>query len=333
MASTDTVNLTAPGDPVIVCALYRFCDLAGFAELRRPLAKLCCGRGVKGTLLLAPEGINGTIAGDGAAIEAVLTHLRAIPALAGLKAKFATAESLPFKRMKVRLKREIVTMGVAGIDPRHSAGTYVAASDWNALIAAPDVVVVDTRNDYEVAIGTFAGALDPKTRSFSEFPAWVRANLDPVRTPRVAMFCTGGIRCEKATALLRDLGFPEVYHLEGGILSYLEAIPATDSLWRGDCFVFDERVTVGTGLAPGGYQLCSICRLPFVSGTGAGGYAERPCAACEATASPERKAAAAERQRQIALARGRGQVHVGMADLAASNDGAARYVEAREEDD
>jgi UPF0176 protein len=310
----------AKGDPVIVSALYEFCDLAGYADLRQPLARLCCSLGVKGTLLLAPEGINGTIAGSRAAIDQLLDFLRATPALAGVDCKEAQAATMPFKRMKVRLKREIVTMGVPGIDPRRSAGTYVAPSDWNALIAAPDVVVVDTRNDYEVALGTFPGAVDPGTRFFSEFPDWVRTNLDPETTPRVALFCTGGIRCEKATALLKGLGFPEVYHLEGGILRYLERVPASDSLWRGDCFVFDERVTVGQGLRPGAYQLCSICRMPFASGIAEGGYANRPCPACEGAAPAERKAAAAERQRQIDLATTRGVHHLGPASARPSDD-------------
>ncbi len=298
-------------EPIIVAALYRFAALPDFAERQAPLAKLCCGQGVRGTLLLAPEGINGTIAGTRAGLDKVIAHIRAFPGFAELDWKESPAREMPFKRMKVRLKREIVTMGVPGIDPTCVVGTYVEPADWNVLISAPDVLLIDTRNDYEVAIGTFAGAVDPKTTTFRQFPDWVRANVTGTNAPRIAMFCTGGIRCEKATALMKEMGFAEVYHLKGGILKYLETVPAEDSLWRGECFVFDERVSVGHGLAPGPYQLCSICREPFLSGAAGGGYASHPCPTCEATADREKKAAAAERQRQIELATERGQPHVG----------------------
>ncbi|MDX2290225.1 MAG: rhodanese-related sulfurtransferase [Hyphomicrobiaceae bacterium] len=298
-------------DPIIVAALYRFAALPDFAARQGPLAQLCCRLGVRGTLLLAPEGVNGTIAGSRCALDAVIAHIQAFPGFAGLDWKESAAREMPFKRMKVRLKREIVGMGVPSIDPNRSVGTFVEPKDWNALIAAPDVLLIDTRNDYEVAIGTFAGAVDPKTTTFREFPQWARDTLTRTDAPRIAMFCTGGIRCEKATALLKDMGFPEVYHLKGGILKYLEDVPSDDSLWRGECFVFDERVSVGHGLVPGPYQLCSICREPFLSGAAGGGYASHPCPTCDATADQEAKAAAAERQRQIELAADRGETHVG----------------------
>ncbi len=299
-----------PG-PIVVAALYKFVALTDFAAYREPLAAACEQAGVFGTLLLAPEGINGTIAGPRAGIDAALAHIRSLPGCADLDWKESYSSAMPFKRMKVRLKREIVSMGVEGIDPNRSVGTYVAPEDWNALISAPDVVVVDTRNDYEVAIGTFEGAVNPQTQSFREFPAWVERQLKRDNRPRIAMFCTGGIRCEKSTALLKQMGFDEVYHLKGGILKYLEEVPAETSKWQGECFVFDERVSVGHELKPGPYQLCSICRMPFVSGDAAGGYASRPCPACEASAGEEKKQAAHERQKQIELAEARGERHVG----------------------
>lgn len=265
------------GEPLVVAALYRFAPLAEFAALQAPLREVCDRAGIKGTLLLASEGINGTIAGSASGIALVLAYLRAVPGLAGLDVKYSAAAHMPFHRMKVRLKREIVTMGVPGIDPLHVVGRYVAPKDWNALIADPTTLVVDTRNAYEYGIGTFARALDPGTRTFREFPAWMEARLGAQgeRPQRIAMFCTGGIRCEKATALVRELGFDEVYHLKGGVLAYLEQVPEADSLWNGECYVFDERVSVGHGLAQGRHQLCHACGSPVPAEYGiGGGYAE-----------------------------------------------------------
>ncbi|MBB3356631.1 MULTISPECIES: rhodanese-related sulfurtransferase [unclassified Novosphingobium] len=253
-------------DPITVAALYQFAPFADPAALRAPLLQLCDEQGVKGTLLLAGEGINGTIAGSAAGIAAVVAHVRSLPHCAGLDVKYSTAATMPFARMKVRLKREIVTMGVDGIDPLASVGTYIDPHDWNALISDPDTIVIDTRNDYEVAVGTFAGAIDPQTRSFREFPAWFRQQRDALlgegRQPRVAMFCTGGIRCEKSTAFLKGEGVDAVYHLKGGILNYLEQVPETESRWQGECFVFDERVAIGHGLKPGSHVLCGPCGRP-----------------------------------------------------------------------
>lgn len=236
---------------VLIAAFYRFAPLAEPAALRAPLYRLCTDHGVKGTILLASEGVNGTIAGTRADVERVLAHLRALPGLTTLEHKESHAVQQPFLRMKVRLKKEIVTLGVAGIDPTARVGTYVAPRDWNALISDPDVLVVDTRNRYEYALGSFRDALDPDTRSFTEFPAFVQRRLDPAAHRKVAMFCTGGIRCEKATAYLLQQGFERVYHLQGGILKYLGEIPESESLWHGECFVFDERVSVDHRLQPG----------------------------------------------------------------------------------
>ncbi|RUY60749.1 rhodanese-related sulfurtransferase, partial [Mesorhizobium sp. M7A.F.Ca.CA.001.13.1.1] len=249
-----------------VAALYRFARLDAFEELRAPLAAFCCGRGIKGTLLLAHEGINGTVAGSETAIAELIAYLEAIEGLAGLEVKYSAAADMPFHRMKVRLKREIVTMGVDDIDPSKSAGTYVAPADWNALISQPGTVIIDTRNAYEVSIGTFKGAIDPATASFREFPAWVETHRAELEGRKVAMFCTGGIRCEKATAYVKSLGFEDVFHLKGGILKYLEEVPAEQSLWQGECFVFDERVSVSHGLAEGDAELCRACRHPLTPG-------------------------------------------------------------------
>ncbi|EJL27606.1 putative sulfurtransferase [Caulobacter sp. AP07] len=300
-----------------VAALYRFTTFEDPAAIQGPLAKLCCGLGVKGTLLLAREGINGTIAGPPAAIDAVLAHIRALPGCQTLELKFADADTLPFHRMKVRIKREIVTLGVGELDPAHRAGAYVEPSEWNALIARDDVVVIDTRNAYEAAIGTFEGAIDPGTASFADFPAWFRAfrqTWDPaVPPPKVAMFCTGGIRCEKSTAFLMSEGVEDVFHLKGGVLNYLETTPAEASLWRGECFVFDERVAVGHGLAPGTHGLCRGCRRPVGPEDRASPlYVEGvACPACHDERDEEAKARYAERHRQAARARELGIAHVG----------------------
>ncbi|MGL3819394.1 oxygen-dependent tRNA uridine(34) hydroxylase TrhO [Sphingopyxis sp. R3-92] len=231
-----------------VAALYQFAPFDDPAVLRQPLLDLCAAEGVKGTLLLAREGINGTIAGSAAGIAAVIDHIRALPGCAGLDVKYSAAAAPPFQRLKVRLKKEIVTLKVDGIDPARDVGRYVAPADWNALVDDPDTVVIDTRNAYEVDYGSFAGAENPETRSFGEFPDWWRANADRFAGKRIAMFCTGGIRCEKSTAFLRAEGVEDVAHLKGGILAYLEQVPESDSRWNGSCFVFDERVSVGHGL-------------------------------------------------------------------------------------
>ncbi|MTH58732.1 rhodanese-related sulfurtransferase [Paracoccus litorisediminis] len=246
-----------------VAALYHFTRFPDPASLQGPLAKLCCSLGVKGTLLLAREGINGTIAGPRTGIDAVLDHIRALPGCEGLDWKESSADTMPFGRMKVRLKREIVTMGQPDVDPLASVGHYVEAQDWNALISDPDVAIIDTRNDYEVEIGTFAGAVDPGTKTFRDFPDWWRENAHRFHNKRIAMFCTGGIRCEKSTNFLLGEGVPEVYHLKGGILKYLEEVPEQDSLWQGECFVFDKRVSLGHGLKQGHYDLCHACRRPL----------------------------------------------------------------------
>jgi UPF0176 protein len=298
---------------LIVAALYQFTRLADPAALRGPLVALCRDQGVTGTLLLAPEGINGTIAGPRTGIDAVIAHIRTFPGCDRLEWKESFATQPPFGRMKVRLKREIVTMGQPQVDPRAGVGTYVAPQDWNALISAQDVAVIDTRNDYEVAIGTFEGAVDPGTRSFGEFPAWWQANRERFGNKRIAMFCTGGIRCEKASNYLLGEGVAEVFHLRGGILKYLEEVPETQSLWRGDCFVFDGRVSVGHGLREGAHELCHACRRPLTPEDRRHPDFEDGacCAACKYEYSDADRARFRERHRQIALAAGRGERHLG----------------------
>ena len=312
----------------IVAALYRFTPFPDPAALRAPLLRACEAAGVRGTMLLAPEGINGTIAGTREGIDAVLDHIRALPGCAAIGWKESPAAEMPFGRMKVRLKREIVTMGEPAIDPRAGTGRHVAPAEWNALISAPDVVVIDTRNDYEVAIGSFAGAVDPGTRSFREFPAWWRANAGRFADKRVAMFCTGGIRCEKSTNFLLKEGVREVLHLEGGILKYLEEVPEGDSLWQGDCFVFDQRVSVGHGLRPGRHALCHACRRPLSEAEMRHADYEDgvSCPACKAAFTEADRARFRERQRQADLARARGEAHLG-ADSASAQR--ARKAESR----
>ncbi|AUW60283.1 hypothetical protein C1T17_12535 [Sphingobium sp. SCG-1] len=300
-----------------VAALYKFARLDDCNALRRELALICFTEGLKGTLLLASEGINGTIAGSNHAIESVLAFIRRLPGFRDLEVKYATAETMPFHRMKVRVKREIVTMGQPGIDPLTGVGHYVSPQDWNALISEPGTIVIDTRNDYEVAVGSFAGAINPKTASFRDFPAWFRAErerlLGTVDRPKIAMFCTGGIRCEKSTAFLKGEGLDEVYHLQGGILKYLETVPAEQSLWEGECFVFDHRVAVGHGLEAGTHVQCHGCRLPVSSGDqGSPLYVPGvSCPACYGTRTDAQRAGYAERDRQEHLARTRGVAHIG----------------------
>jgi UPF0176 protein len=296
-----------------VAALYRFAPFPDPAALCGPLLDLCAAQGIKGTLLLATEGINGTIAGPPDGIDRVLAHIRALPDCAELEVKYSTAETMPFHRLKVRLKREIVTMGEP-VDPLGGAGTYVAPADWNALIDQPGTLVIDTRNEYEVRVGSFAGAVDPHTASFSDFPAWFREHREQIAAaPRVAMFCTGGIRCEKATALLKAEGVDEVHHLQGGILKYLEEVPEADSRWQGECFVFDERVAVGHGLTSGSHQLCRGCRMPVSPTDRASPRYEEgvSCPACHGARDEAARAGYAERHRQASLAKARGQPHVG----------------------
>ncbi|MDB5677215.1 rhodanese-related sulfurtransferase [Sphingomonas bacterium] len=296
-----------------IAALYRFARFPDPPALRGPLLDLCAAEGVRGTLLLATEGINGTIAGPPDGIDRVLAHIRTLPDCADLEVKFSIAETMPFHRLKVRLKREIVTMGEP-VDPLGGVGSYVAPADWNALIDQPGTLVIDSRNDYEVRVGSFAGAVDPHTESFSDFPAWFRDHRDQIAAaPRVAMFCTGGIRCEKATALLKAEGIEQVHHLQGGILKYLEEVPATDSRWHGECFVFDERVAVGHGLAPGTHELCRGCRMPVSPADRASPLYEEgvSCPACHGTRDDAARAGYAERHRQAKLAEERGEAHVG----------------------
>ena len=303
--------------PFTVAALYRFTRLEDHASLRAPLDLVCRGNDIRGTLLLAPEGINGTIAGSPDGIARVIEHIRALPGCEELDVKLSHAAAMPFHRMKVRLKREIVTMGEAGIDPLASVGTYVEPEAWNALISDPDTVLVDTRNDYEVAVGTFAGAIDPRTATFRQFPHWFRSQRETLlgkgRQPKVAMFCTGGIRCEKSTAFLRQEGVAEVYHLKGGILRYLETIPREQSLWQGECFVFDERVTVGHGLAEGSHMLCRACRRPISESDRQSPHFEAgvSCSHCHGEKTDQQRASFRERYRQEMLAVARGGSHVG----------------------
>ena len=303
--------------PIRIVALYRFTMFRDCEAIRGPLALMCCSHGVKGTLLLAHEGINGTIAGPVEEIDHVLAHIRALPGCADIEVKESRAPAMPFHRMKVRIKPEIVTMGQPGIDPPSGAGHYVAPQDWNALIDQPDTILIDTRNDYEVAVGSFAGAVDPHIRTFRDFPAWFHAHREELlardRLLKVAMFCTGGIRCEKATAFLRAEGLDEVYHLKGGILAYLEAVPPEQSRWQGECFVFDERVTVTQDLQPGSHELCRACRMPIgPEQRGSPLYmAGVSCPACHADRSDEQRRGYAERQRQTGLAEARGATHVG----------------------
>lgn len=298
---------------VIVCALYHFTRFQDPAALRQPLLDLCLALGIRGSLLLAREGVNGTIAGTRAGLDTVLLHLRALPGCADLEWKESTTDQMPFGRMKVRLKREIVTMGLPDVDPRARVGHYVLPQDWNALIAEPDVAVIDTRNDYEVAIGTFQGAVDPATRSFREFPGWWEANKERFHNKRIAMFCTGGIRCEKSTNFLLSQGVKDVFHLKGGILKYLEEIPEDNSLWQGECFVFDGRVSVGHGLIPGQNESCGACRRAVTpEDRGHPAYEKGVCCpACQDEYSPADRARFRERQRQMDLAAQRGDTHLG----------------------
>ena len=296
----------------VIAALYGFARLEDHQSLQQPLSDLCNAHGIVGTLLLASEGVNGTVAGPSEGIERLLSFLRALPGLEDLEAKYASAAKPPFGRMRVRLKREIVTMGVPDIDPLEQVGTYVEPEDWNALVDDPEVLLIDTRNDYEVRIGTFKGAVDPRTKSFRDFPGWAAKHVDPARHKRVAMFCTGGIRCEKATSLLLREGVSEVYHLKGGILRYLEQMPEADSRWEGECFVFDRRVAVDHALQPGSHVLCFGCLEPLAPEELSHPAYEAGvcCHRCAADLDDDTRERRRERMRQIAAAKARGEEHI-----------------------
>jgi UPF0176 protein len=296
-----------------IAAFYKFTNLDDYASLRAPLLSVCNNSDVKGSILLASEGVNGTIAGPEEGVRAVLDHIRSDPRTAGLEAKHSTSESDPFLRLKVRLKAEIVSLGVGVVDSIQGTGTRVAPEEWNELIARPDVVLVDARNDYEYAVGSFSGATNPKTRSFTQFPDWIAANPDLNERTKIAMYCTGGIRCEKASAYLKDQGFDEIYQLDGGILKYLETTAEDQSAWEGECYVFDRRVSVGHGLVPGNKEICPNCNavLAAEDRAGAGYLVGVTCDGCADTISDDRKTRFAERQQQIELAAERGDQHLG----------------------
>lgn len=305
--------MPTPSNSVVVAALYRFAEFPDFRTFRQPLLSLMLEHDVRGTILLATEGINGTIAGSRQGIDAVLNWLRSDNRFAGLESKEAFADANPFYRTRVKLKKEIVTMGVEDIDPRQIVGTYVAPRDWNQLISDPDVLLLDTRNEYEVAIGTFENAVNPHTTTFREFPEYVKQHLDPGTHRKVAMFCTGGIRCEKSTAYLKQHGFGEVYHLQGGILKYLEEVPENESKWRGECFVFDNRVTVNHQLERGTYDQCHACRMPITEADKSGEHYVKgiSCHYCFDQHTKEQVQRYAERERQMQLASERGESHIG----------------------
>ena len=298
---------------ITVCALYKFVRLENFQDIKEPLLTHMLSNEVKGTLLLANEGINGTIAGTATGIESVLAFLQQDERLAGISTKLSYHQDNPFQRTKVKLKNEIVTMGVEGIDPNQVVGTYVKPNEWNALISDPEVLLVDTRNDYEIEIGTFKNAINPNTENFREFPEYVKNNLDKNKHKKVAMYCTGGIRCEKSTAYLKEQGFEEVYHLEGGILKYLEEVPESETMWQGECFVFDGRVAVNHNLEQGEYDQCFACRYPITEQDKASEHYIKgvSCPKCHDKMTAEQKSRFAERERQINLAKQRGDIHIG----------------------
>ena len=297
---------------LFVATFYKFTKIEDLAALQKTIEACCIENDVRGIVLLASEGINSTISGPRNGVLAVLEFLRKDPRFDGLTWKESIAKKQPFRKLRVRLKKEIVTMGVPGIDPERLVGTYIKPEDWNDLISDPDVIVVDTRNDYEVEIGTFKDAVNPDITSFGELPEWIKNNIDIQTQPRVAMFCTGGIRCEKSTALLKEAGVKDVFHLEGGILKYLELIPEDRSLWDGQCFVFDERVSVGHGLEVGEYELCRGCRYPICEDDKSSSLFREgiSCPRCHDQTTDQQKARFAERQKQIELARQRDDRHI-----------------------
>ncbi|MCF6203922.1 MAG: rhodanese-related sulfurtransferase [Methylococcaceae bacterium] len=298
---------------IVVSALYKFAKLDDFERLRKPLLKLMEEKQVKGTLLLAKEGVNGTIAGNRQGVDAIVAWLRSDSRLSGLETKESYEKKLPFYRSKVKLKKEIVTMGIDGIDPKKIVGSYVKPQDWNTLISDPDVLLIDTRNDYEVKIGGFKGAINPETETFREFPQYVKEHLDPGKHKKVAMYCTGGIRCEKSTAYLKEQGFDNVYHLQGGVLKYLEEVPADQSLWEGECFVFDNRVAVNHNLEKGKYDQCYACRYPITKEEKKSEHYEQgvSCPHCYNKVSEQQRQRFAEREKQVQLAKKRGEEHIG----------------------
>ncbi|MHA7871629.1 MAG: oxygen-dependent tRNA uridine(34) hydroxylase TrhO [Hyphococcus sp.] len=300
-------------DTLVVAAFYRFMALPDYEARQLALARLACGAGVRGTILLAPEGVNGTIAGPRAGVDAVLSHIKEFPRCNDLEWKESFTDKNPFHRMKVKLKKEIVTLGVRGLDSEKSHERYISPEDWNTVIDDPETLVIDTRNDYEVAIGTFEGAVNPRTTSFREFPEWFRQFRKDHAIKKVAMFCTGGIRCEKSTAFLRSEGVEDVVHLKGGVLKYLETVPEHESRWRGECFVFDQRVSVGHDLAPGTYDQCHACRRPISDEDKASPHYEPgvSCPHCIEAYSEAQRRAFAERQKQVELAEARGEPHIG----------------------
>lgn len=297
----------------VVAALYKFSSFPDYQDVQPILKDLCESHKIKGTLLLAAEGINGTVAGSRVAIDALKAYLESDLGFRDMEYKESFSDQPPFHRMKVRLKEEIVTIGDKTVDPTRKVGTYVNPEEWNDLISDPEVVLLDTRNDYEYKVGTFKNAIDPQTKTFREFPAFVRKNLDPKSAKKIAMFCTGGIRCEKASSHMLEAGFEEVYHLKGGILKYLETVPQSESLWSGECFVFDDRVTVDHQLAPGRYDMCHGCRMPITENDkNSSAYVPGvACPHCASTQTPEKRQRATERQKQIDLAKARGEKHIG----------------------
>ena len=308
----------APADtPIVVSAFYKFVALEDYKAIQPALQAHCKAHGVLGTILLAREGINGTVCGTQAAIEALMQAFAADARLADIKPKFSFASEPAFYRMKVRLKKEIVTMGQPDIDPVGAVGAYVKPADWNALIGDPDTLVIDTRNAYEVAIGTFDGAVNPETASFREFPEWIDNYLAQLeeKPKNIAMFCTGGIRCEKSTAYLVGQGYENIFHLDGGILKYLETVDEADSAWQGDCFVFDERVSVRHGLAEGDYDMCHACRMPLAAEDKKLNSYEPgvSCLHCIEARSEADRTRFRERQKQMRLAEARGEKHIGEA--------------------
>ena len=339
----NSINTTAAATPkkssdydsetnnIVVAALYKFTRFSDFEQYRDPILNTMLDNEVKGTLLIASEGINGTISGSRQGIDNVLDYLRRIEAIGSFTFKESYTDAQPFYRTKVKLKKEIVTMGVENIDPLQSVGRYVKPQDWNALISDPEVILIDTRNDYEVQIGTFQNAVNPNTDTFREFPDYVAKELDPSKHKKVAMFCTGGIRCEKSTAFMREQGFEEVYHLEGGILKYLEEIPASESMWQGDCFVFDNRVSVNHDLEKGAYEQCFACRMPITQDDmqSASYVKGESCPHCIDKANEAQKARFREREHQMQLAQQRGEAHIGSDVLEVIEKRKAAKMEAR----
>ena len=304
---------------IVVCALYRFVRIEDPSALQLQLLELLKTHTIKGTLLVAAEGINGTVAGSREAIDILRCWLKEDERFRDISFKESQAFDNPFLRTRVKLKKEIVAMGIEDIDPSHLAGTYVKAEDWNELISSPDVITIDTRNEYEVEVGSFKYAVNPKTSSFREFPKYIASHLDKSRNKKIAMFCTGGIRCEKSSAYLKSLGYENVYHLEGGILNYLEKTDAANSLWQGECFVFDDRVTVGQDLEPGSYDQCHACRTPISNIDKDNEAYEKgvSCPHCRNQKSDADRERFRERELQMRLAESRGEAHIGAAAVEA----------------